>query len=71
MKIHPGTQPGETIRLKGKGMPHFRGYGRGDLLVRVGISVPEKSTPQQRTLLEQLAREMGESAKPKSHRFHL
>src|SRR4030067_3172133 len=53
IKIHPGTQPGEVIRLKGKGMPRFRGYGKGDLLVRIGISVPEKLTSQQRTLLEQ------------------
>jgi molecular chaperone DnaJ len=71
VKIHPGTQPGETIRLKGKGMPHFRGYGRGDLLVRLGIAVPEKLTTQQRTLLEQLAKELGEAAKPRSHRFRI
>ena len=69
MAIRPGTQPGETIRLKGKGMPHFRGYGRGDLLVRVGISVPEKLTSQQRLLLEQLGQELGEGARSRSHRF--
>ena len=71
VKIRPGTQSGETIRLKGKGMPHFRGYGRGDLLVRVGIAVPEKLTAQQRSLLEQLAKELGEAAKPRSHRFRI
>ena len=71
VKIRPGTQPGETIRLKGKGMPHFRGYGRGDLLVRLGIAVPEKLTSQQRTLLEQLAKELGEGAKARSHRFRI
>ena len=71
VRIHPGTQPGETIRLKGKGMPHFRGYGRGDLLVRVGIAVPEKLTSQQRALLEQLSKELGEAGKPKSHRFRI
>ncbi len=57
VKIHPGTQVGEVITLKGKGMPRFRAYGRGDLIVRVGISVPEKLTSQQRALLEQLAKE--------------
>ncbi len=71
IKIHPGTQPGETIRLRGKGMPHFRGYGKGDLLIRVSIGVPEKLTSQQRALLEQLANEMGEAGKPRSHRFRL
>ncbi|MEM2099361.1 MAG: molecular chaperone DnaJ [Candidatus Bathyarchaeia archaeon] len=69
VKIHPGTQPGEVIRLKGKGMPHFGGYGKGDLLVRVGISVPEKLTPRQRILLEELARELNQNVNTKSRKF--
>jgi molecular chaperone DnaJ len=71
VKIHPGTQPGEAIRLKGKGMPRFRSYGKGDLLVRVGIMVPEKLTQQQRMLLEQLAREFSQDMQHRSHKFHL
>jgi molecular chaperone DnaJ len=71
VKIHPGTQAGETIRLKGKGMPRFRGYGKGDLLVRVAISVPEKLTSKQRALLEQLAEEFNQDVKPKKSRFGL
>jgi molecular chaperone DnaJ len=71
VRIHPGTQPGETIRLKGKGMPHFQGYGRGDLLVRVGISVPERLTSRQKELLEELSKELGESGKSRSHKFRL
>ncbi len=69
VKIKPGTQAGETIRLKGKGMPRFRGYGKGDLLVRVGISVPEKLTSKQRALLEQLAEEFDQDVKHKNSRF--
>ena len=69
VRIKPGTQAGETIRLKGKGMPRFRGYGKGDLLVRVGISVPEKLTSRQRELLEQLAEEFDQDVKPKKSRF--
>ena len=68
VKIHPGTQVGEVITLKGKGMPRFRAYGKGDLLIRIGISVPEKLTSQQRTLLEQLAKEF--NTEVKSHKFH-
>ena len=70
LRLRPGTQPGETIRIKGKGMQRFRGYGKGDLLVRIGVSVPEKLTSQQRMLLEQLAREFGQDAQPKSRKFH-
>src|SRR5450756_1919782 len=57
VKVHPGTQPGEVITLRGKGMSRFRSYGKGDLFVRIGVSVPEKLTTQQRVLLEQLAKE--------------
>ncbi len=70
VRIHPGTQPSEVIRLKGKGMPRFRGYGKGDLLVRVGVAVPEKLTLQQRALLEQLAKEFNQDSS-KSQRFHI
>ena len=69
VKIHPGTQVGDVIRLKGKGMPRFRGYGKGDLLIRVGIPVPEKTTSQQRALLEQLAKEFGEGVQPKARKL--
>jgi molecular chaperone DnaJ len=69
LKIQPGTQPGDVIRLRGEGMPRFRRYGRGDMQVIVNISVPEKLTSQQRTLLEQLAKEFDENVKPKSHRL--
>ncbi|MCW4045684.1 MAG: molecular chaperone DnaJ [Candidatus Bathyarchaeota archaeon] len=69
VKIHPGTQLGEVIRLKGKGMPRFRGYGKGDLLVRIGIAVPEKLTPRQRALLEELAKEFSEGVQTKGRKF--
>jgi molecular chaperone DnaJ len=71
VKIKPGTQAGETIRLRGKGMPRFRGYGKGDLLIRVGISVPEKLTTKQRQLLEQLAKEFDQDVKHKKGMFGL
>jgi molecular chaperone DnaJ len=70
IKIHPGTQVGETITLRGKGMPRFRGYGKGDLFVRIGISVPERLTSQQRGLLEQLAKEFGSDVS-KGRKFRL
>jgi molecular chaperone DnaJ len=71
MRIQPGTQPGETIKLRNKGMPRFRGYGRGDMQVRIDIPVPKRLTTQQRTLLEQLAKEFDENVKPKGRRLKL
>jgi len=69
LRIPAGTQAGEVMRLRGRGMPRFRGYGKGDLLIRVGISVPEKITDKQRELLEQLANELGESVQPKGRKL--
>ena len=56
VKLPAGTQSGREFRLRGKGFPNVRGYGRGDLLVRVVVEVPSHLTPRQRELLEELAR---------------
>jgi molecular chaperone DnaJ len=63
VKIRPGMQPGEIIKLKGKGMPRLRGYGKGDMLVRVEVSVPERLTRQQKALLEELAKEFDQKTR--------
>ena len=47
LKIAEGTQTGTVFRLRGQGMPHLRGNGQGDLLVRVQIEVPKKLTKEQ------------------------
>ncbi len=70
VKIRPGTQPGELIELKGKGMPRFRGYGKGDLLVRVNIAVPKELTPRQRELLEELAKNLKQEVRHKRSKLH-
>jgi molecular chaperone DnaJ len=70
VRVHAGTQMGEVVTLRGKGMPRFRGYGHGDLLVRIGIAVPEKLSPNQRALLEQLSKEFG-SEVPSKRKFRL
>jgi molecular chaperone DnaJ len=69
LKIHAGTQPGEVFKLKGKGMPRLRGYGKGNMLIRVEISVPEKLTQRQKKLLEELAAELDQDTKSKEHRW--
>ncbi len=54
IRIQPGTQPGTLIRLKGKGVPHVRGSGRGDHYAKVQINVPTHLSKKQRELLEEL-----------------
>lgn len=51
-----GTQPGAILRVRGQGVPHLGGKGRGDLHVLVRVVVPHKLNAEQRKLMEQLAR---------------
>jgi molecular chaperone DnaJ len=71
IRVPSGTQSGDVIRLRGRGMPRLRGYGRGDLLFRVYLVVPEKLTQRQRELLEELAKEFGQPVQPKGRRLRL
>jgi curved DNA-binding protein len=56
LTIPPGTQPGQSFRLNGRGMPILRTpKTRGDLFARIKVQVPRNLTPEQRSLFEQLA----------------
>jgi curved DNA-binding protein len=58
LKIPPGTQGGQTFRLRGKGMPDPRNpKQRGNLLVTVQIQIPQKLSPREKELFEELKRE--------------
>jgi molecular chaperone DnaJ len=67
-EIPAGTQSGEDFVIRGKGVPHLRGAGRGDMVVRVTVVVPETLTEEQRALLEQLAQTMGTPTLPKQNK---
>lgn len=54
IRVQPGTQPGTLIRLRGKGVPHVRGSGRGDQYVRIKLTIPTHLSRRQRELLEEL-----------------
>ncbi|MCW2747821.1 MAG: molecular chaperone DnaJ [Nocardioidaceae bacterium] len=56
LEIPPGTQSGETITVRGRGVPRLRTVGRGDLNVRVIVDTPSKLSDEQRDLLMQLAK---------------
>jgi curved DNA-binding protein len=55
LKIPPGTQSGQKLRLRGKGLPR-KGHDRGDLFAAVKIVIPKSQTPQEKELFEELAR---------------
>ena len=60
LKIPAGTAPGTTMRVKGRGVPAHGRHSQGDLLVRVNVTMPQKLTKKQRTLVEELARSLKE-----------
>jgi molecular chaperone DnaJ len=53
IKIPKGTQNGHLFRLKGKGIPHVRGYGRGDQIIEVHVQIPTSLTRKQEELLKE------------------
>ncbi|MBB4052375.1 molecular chaperone DnaJ [Devosia subaequoris] len=63
VKVPAGTQPGQRVRLKGKGMPVLRSKDVGDLYVQLDIETPQNLSRKQRELLEEFARlETGETS---------
>jgi molecular chaperone DnaJ len=58
--IPAGTPSGREIRLRGQGVPHLQGRGRGDLVITVTVDTPGELTKVQEDLLRQLAAERGE-----------
>ena len=54
MTIPAGTRDGRTFRLRGQGMPHVRGEGAGDELVKVRLALPDPLTPRDHELFEEM-----------------
>lgn len=55
IRIHPGTQPGTLMRLRGQGIRGVYQDRRGDEYVRILVSVPEKLTSEEKSLFKRLA----------------
>lgn len=55
LKVRAGTQPNTMIRLRGKGVPHLRGSGKGDLYIRLKVKVPQKLNRAQKKLMKKMA----------------
>ena len=69
IKIPSGTQSGKQFRLKGKGMPHMRGSGIGDLYVQVNTEVPVSLNREQKELLEKFREIENEKSNPSIKKF--
>jgi molecular chaperone DnaJ len=58
--VRPGTQPGASLRLRARGVPHLRGTGRGDLHVHLDVRTPTKLSAEEERILRDFARQRGE-----------
>lgn len=57
LKVPAGIESGKILKVTGKGLPHFAGFGRGNMFVRVSVKTPQKLAPRQKKLLEELRQE--------------
>ncbi len=57
LKVPPGTESGKILRISDKGIPHFSGYGKGDMYVELVVKTPKRLTKKQKELLEELKKE--------------
>ncbi|MDE0268517.1 MAG: molecular chaperone DnaJ [Acidimicrobiaceae bacterium] len=64
--VKSGTETGKELKLPGKGVPYIRGRGRGDLLIRFVVDVPDDLTAEQAQLIRELAELRGEDVAPPS-----
>jgi molecular chaperone DnaJ len=54
LKIPQGSQPNTILKIKGKGLPRYGSYGKGDLVARINVKIPTKLNDKQKSLLKQL-----------------
>jgi molecular chaperone DnaJ len=66
LELDPGTQPGEIVVLRGRGMPVLQGFGRGDERVLVNVLVPRRLSAEQRRLLREFETHADEHTYDKS-----
>lgn len=66
IKITPGTQGGKILRLKGKGLPSYGSYGKGDILVKVNVWVPKTLDKEEKKNLEKLLNSPNFTPKPET-----
>ena len=71
LRIPPGTASGTTLRMRGKGIPHLRGRGAGDELVKERPEKPLRPSSEEKKLLKELGKvEAGKVPGPRRPRAH-
>jgi molecular chaperone DnaJ len=68
LKVPAGSQDGKLLKIKGRGAPRLKGSGRGDLIARLRVTVPEKLTKAEKEALENLQKVSRED--PRQEAFH-
>ena len=69
VEIKEGTQPGDVMRVRGKGIPFLRGRGTGDLLLKIVVEVPKNLSKEQKKLLKEFEEATGEKQYQKRKSF--
>ena len=57
LKVPVATESGKVLRISGRGIPHFGGYGRGNMYVELKVRIPKRLSKKQKDLLESLKKE--------------
>jgi molecular chaperone DnaJ len=68
VSVPSGTQTGDSITLRGRGIPHLRRNGRGDQAIIFQVVVPKDLDEQQRQLFQELGRTLGKEVLPQQQR---
>ncbi len=67
LKIPARTQPGQALRLKGRGFKAMGGFGKGDQIVTLSLEIPQDISREQESLLKKLQKSFQSGAKPERH----
>ena len=59
LTIPPGTQSGQIFTLRGQGISHLDGYGRGDQHIQIAVKIPTRLNKRQKELLKEFASQEG------------
>ena len=68
VNVPAGAQSGAEYRVRGRGVPALRGFGKGDMIVRVTVVTPTRLSARERELFQELAELQPGGARPKGGR---